>query len=468
MKRICLLLILLAAIAQANAKEEPFGYLKGEPANTTNSVLIFFRPDCNYCIEMENAIRNNPALQQSIMQRYSVAAVNISTTEGQKIAKLYNVKAVPTIIKYNSQNHETATCKGFGSIARLSEFLSIKSIPSGQRQARETATCGNGVREGEEQCDDGNAVGNDGCEANCTLTKSSVCGNGTLEYGVQCDDANTVGGDGCGANCTLTNPPVCGNGTKEYGEQCDDGNAVGGDGCEKNCTITPVCGNGSLEYGEQCDDGNAVVGDGCEKNCTITATTCGNGTKEYGEQCDDGNAVDGDGCEKNCTITPATCGNGIKEYGEQCDDGNAVDGDGCEKNCTITATTCGNGIKEYGEQCDDGNAVNGDGCEKNCTATTTAIDDESEKQMATIAISPNPFSENLVLKFFLRHSSNMEVVLYEPSGKAAYHFEKSSLSFGNNEITLNPSNLQKGCYVLRLKITNHDGTFYQTKMVIKE
>src|SRR5215831_14261794 len=40
------------------------------------------------------------------------------------------------------------------------------------------AVCGNGVVEGSEQCDDGNTVNGDGCEADCTLPR---CGNGILD-----------------------------------------------------------------------------------------------------------------------------------------------------------------------------------------------------------------------------------------------------------------------------------------------
>jgi len=35
--------------------------------------------------------------------------------------------------------------------------------------------CGNGVKEGGEQCDDGNDVAGDGCENNCTSTPSQAC-----------------------------------------------------------------------------------------------------------------------------------------------------------------------------------------------------------------------------------------------------------------------------------------------------
>ena len=99
-------------------------------------------------------------------------------------------------------------------------------------------SCGNGAREADEECDDGNLVNGDGCDANCTTT---ACGNGVVTAGEQCDDGNLVGGDGCDANCTVTG---CGNGVASGAEECDDGNLVSGDGCDANCTRPRRCGNG--------------------------------------------------------------------------------------------------------------------------------------------------------------------------------------------------------------------------------
>lgn len=144
----------------------------------------------------------------------------------------------------------------------------------------------------------------------------------------QCDDGNTVDGDGCDANCQVT---ACGNGRVTAGEQCDDGNTTDGDGCDANCTRTS-CGNGTTTAGEQCDDGNAQDGDGCDHTCSRTA--CGNGLRTKGEQCDDGNDADGDGCDRGCLVS--RCGNGIKAGSEVCDDGNTHNDDGCETDCTIT------------------------------------------------------------------------------------------------------------------------------------
>jgi uncharacterized delta-60 repeat protein len=58
--------------------------------------------------------------------------------------------------------------------------------------------CGNGVFDAAEQCEDGNLINGDGCDANCTAT---ACGNGIVTTGELCDDGNLTGGDGCSATC---------------------------------------------------------------------------------------------------------------------------------------------------------------------------------------------------------------------------------------------------------------------------
>ena len=145
------------------------------------------------------------------------------------------------------------------------------------------------------------------------------------EDGEQCDDGNLVVGDGCNAQCQIE---VTGGDSSRFCEAwflCSRGHVV---------LSAPVCGNGILELpGETCDDGNTIPGDGCT-NCTIDGglPTCGNGVVEAGEQCDDGNLMFLDGCSPACQLDPV-CGNGIFEQGEQCDDGNLANGDGCSSIC---------------------------------------------------------------------------------------------------------------------------------------
>lgn len=102
-----------------------------------------------------------------------------------------------------------------------------------------------------------------------SLTGAASCGDGIVDAPEQCDDGNTTNGDGCDANCTR---PACGNGIVDAGEQCDDGNTTSGDGCDANCTL-PLCGNGIVNAGEQCDDGNSINLDACDNRCNINAAT---------------------------------------------------------------------------------------------------------------------------------------------------------------------------------------------------
>ena len=64
-------------------------------------------------------------------------------------------------------NEETCLSKGFGGGA-LSCFPSSQSNRCTFDTSACTTICGNGVREGSEQCDDGNTANGDGCSSTCT------------------------------------------------------------------------------------------------------------------------------------------------------------------------------------------------------------------------------------------------------------------------------------------------------------
>ncbi|WP_223642019.1 lamin tail domain-containing protein [Corallococcus sp. EGB] len=150
-------------------------------------------------------------------------------------------------------------------LATLGAVLLLGSAcSSDEPEVPHQVVCGDGKKEGAEQCDDGNTIGGDGCEADCTLPLPvAKCGDGKKEGAEECDDGNTIGGDGCEADCTL---PVakCGDGKKEGAEECDDGNTTGGDGCEADCTLTPT-------QAAQCwDKAPAPLPDGA--TCAVTKT----------------------------------------------------------------------------------------------------------------------------------------------------------------------------------------------------
>ena len=100
-----------------------------------------------------------------------------------------------------------------------------------------------------------------------------TCGDGVREGAEQCDDGNTNDSDDCTSACTF---PACGDGIVQAPEECDDGKpAFDDDACRNDCTL-PVCGDGLLARGvEECDDGNTAAGDGCGPDCKRESVTCG-------------------------------------------------------------------------------------------------------------------------------------------------------------------------------------------------
>jgi len=155
-----------------------------------------------------------------------------------------------------------------------------------------------------EACDDGV---NDGSRGSCALDCSAAidlpsCGDGVRDAGEQCDDgsANGAGTSTCDNACRFK----CGNGFKDAGEDCDDGVNNGAYGtCNANCTLAPHCGDGIKADNEQCDLGadndNGVYGPNlCTTTCLV-APFCGDGRiqSEFDEDCD--GAVN---CTSGCRI----------------------------------------------------------------------------------------------------------------------------------------------------------------------
>ena len=268
-----------------------------------------------------------------------------------------------------------------------------------------TGGSGNGTGKGGSTGSGGRIVDAGGVDLPSTI--SMTCGNGMIDDGEKCDDGNKVGGDGCTPLCQIEKGWIC--------------QTVG-----QPCTRNNICGDSILTAPEACDDGNKNSGDGCSSDCLKVDTgwrcpvpgkpcipICGDGVIEGSEKCDDSNTANGDGCSSTCQVEPAStcpgtpsapkagkcttaiCGNGVTEAGEACDCGtdptkfptgctgpNGLfngDGTGCSKTCTkeptcrsstgktqACSTSCGNGNIETGEECDDGNAVSGDGCSSTC------------------------------------------------------------------------------------------------------
>ncbi len=82
----------------------------------------------------------------------------------------------------------------------------------------------------------------------------STCGNGVVDPNEECDDGNYIDGDGCDSSCRVTG---CGSGAVTAGEDCDDGNLLNGDGCESNCQL--ICGVGSGASGAYLSGGHCYL-----------------------------------------------------------------------------------------------------------------------------------------------------------------------------------------------------------------
>ena len=215
--------------------------------------------------------------------------------------------------------------------------------------------CGNGVKEGNEECDSGIFLGscdifgdyNKGsayciqCKVDLSLCSKEtnqseipkdepVCGNGIIEEGEECDtviqddellcsfygDYNK-GNISCSSckidlsSCSketvpVENPePVCGNGIKEDGEDCDDGNNVNTDLCTNLCTL-PKCNDGILSQGEICDGDLFTI-----QSCSEYNSNFSSGYLKCSSSC----TID----YSSCIVTPK-CGDGkVNSSTEECD-----------------------------------------------------------------------------------------------------------------------------------------------------
>jgi len=228
------------------------------------------------------------------------------------------------------------------------------------------AACGNGVREGTEQCDglDLNSMtcallnlgsGNLSCQADCSFDTSgcsqqSNCGDNVLQGAEQCDGSN-LGGKSC----------------QTVGQNFEGGSLS----CRSDCTFdtslcskSASCGNGVVEAGEQCDTTN-FKGATCQTmgfaggvlNCTGSCQLDTSGCNDKTEICDNSQDDDGDGfvdcddadchADAHCGGQTENCTNGIDDDQDGATDCDDVD---CSNDtaCSSTGEICDNGTDDDG------------------------------------------------------------------------------------------------------------------------
>jgi cysteine-rich repeat protein len=276
-------------------------------------------------------------------------------------------------------------------------------------------TCGNGIVEYPEQCDDGGgtALSCDGCSAFCAFEACNVsggcaidscdpllgCRHQLLPDGTPCPDGLVCNGNercsvgacvpGVALDCTDPNPCTLDSCVEPTGcthppapatTPCSDGNL---------CTVGDHCnGAGGCQPGAPmiCDDGKECTTDACVPSqgcvytnrtgaCTDDGNACSNDVCASG-LCTHPNKVNGTTCDDGqfCSVND-TCQGGVCTAGQarNCADTDPCTSDTCDEAANVCVHTpfapcCGNGIPESGEACDDGNASNTDACLVGCIA----------------------------------------------------------------------------------------------------
>ncbi len=277
------------------------------------------------------------------------------------------------------------------------------AVPVVQSPPRAQGTCGNGVLQTGERCDDGNVLAGDGCSPSCQL---EGCGDGVLQVNEICDDRNQIAGDGCAADCSGVErgwacPEVgagcirteCGNSRVEVGESCDDGNQDPFDGCNGLCQrerhyscpatggpCVPIgtCGNQLIDDGETCDDGGHMVGDGCSADCMVeSGFRCPPGMS-CGPLCADDSTEDAPGVpispDGGVLGSSAEAGTGVPPGPLVTSDAGTSLPEPMQSPwlpclpVDLGYPYCGDGLVGAGESCDDGlnTTLYGDGCAPGC------------------------------------------------------------------------------------------------------
>ena len=273
-----------------------------------------------------------------------------------------------------------------------------------------TGTCGNGIVEAFEGCDDHNTTAADGCSATCTVESGYTCvgsvsvctlncGNGVLDAGETCDDHNTTAADGCSATCQTEAgysctgmPSTC----TFVGGNCAaprvlaltlTGTSYDGMGMGDTSSSTSEVGGASCDaFGNsgQGPDQTWVFTNPVAQSVTITivgTSTFDTVLRMMTTACDLATEVpetvppsDATAVSDGCADRHSSGTSEILNY-PNLPAGTyyvLIDGFGTTSKGMYSftvhgqPTTCGNGTLETGEACDDGNTTAGDGCTSEC------------------------------------------------------------------------------------------------------
>ncbi|MEK9152925.1 MAG: hypothetical protein AAB692_06180, partial [Patescibacteria group bacterium] len=236
----------------------------------------------------------------------------------------------------------------------------------------QVGSCGDGVIQAPEQCDDGDALnGTYGhCKHDCT-TGGFSCGDGKRQPNETCDCKDLNGSYyfngvvATAANNGVDGQPACGSFTGGSGApSCSWDCSAAGPRCGDNIkNETEICDGNFEEFKGYCNNDVTV---GCNTNADCPGSSCGNFCPTVEQKrrracsSNDPMTTGDDAAACKWTVWPAPdnsiwtctapghCGNGgAPETGEECDDGNTNNGDSCindpAKNVICKKARCGDG-----------------------------------------------------------------------------------------------------------------------------
>jgi cysteine-rich repeat protein len=179
--------------------------------------------------------------------------------------------------------------------------------------------CGDGLRGGNEACDDGNISSGDGCASTCTVEAGYTCGGGSSTGRDTCSPCTA------GFYCISGNKTPCAAGlwtaagggvSSSSCTQCQAGYSCDGSGVKSLCLANTFSVEGSSAC-VSCSPG--TYSPAGSTSSTACLPRCGDGLRGGNEACDDGNGAAGDGCSSLCTIEPAfTCSGGSSTSKDSC------------------------------------------------------------------------------------------------------------------------------------------------------
>ncbi|HEU4582304.1 MAG TPA: DVUA0089 family protein [Polyangiaceae bacterium] len=195
-----------------------------------------------------------------------------------------------------------------------------------QVQARQGA-CGDGVRDSDEECDDGNTRSTDGCSSGCLLERSESEDNGRRSradtfnftpWFAQIRPAGDV--DYFRVSLTATSSTLvaetldlgdgaCALGTMDPLIDIVDSSSGGGnvlasddDGGQGTCARAVATGLAAGTYYVRVQAAAGASPATFPYRLELSVGVCGDGDPTLGEGCDDGNLTAGDGCDSRCQV----------------------------------------------------------------------------------------------------------------------------------------------------------------------